>query len=141
MVRTEFLPRYMDEQDLRKRIDDQFDKLESTHSFARNVFYGQIGRIPYAGKEEQQVADACKRPVHNMIVCCNCLYLNQYLFQAPAAERQALPDAIAASSPVSWLHINLHGEFDFSDALKDSLRFDVEALFAFQWEPPAAPLV
>ena len=50
--------------------------------------------------------------------------------------------AVAASSPVSWQQINLHGEFDFSDeALKDSLCFDVEALFAFQWEPPAGPLV
>lgn len=30
-VRTEFLLRYLDDQDLRKRIDDQLDKLESTH--------------------------------------------------------------------------------------------------------------
>ena len=53
-----------------------------------------------------------------------------------------MADAIAASSPVSWQHINLHGEFDFSDeAVKDSLRSDVEALFTFQWEPPAGPLV
>ena len=141
-VRTEFLLRYMDDQDLRKRIDDQLNKLESTHTFARAVFYGQNGQIPYAGKEEQQLADACKRLVQNVTVCWNCLYLNQYLFQAPAAERQQVADAIAASSPVSWQHINLHGEFDFSDeALKDSLRFDVEALFAFQWESPADPLV
>ena len=140
VVRTEFLLRYMDDQALRKRIDDQLDKLESTHTFARAVFYGQNGQIPYAGKEEQQVADACKRLVQNTIVCWNCLYLNQYLFQAPAAERQAVADAIAASSPVSWQHINLHGEFDFSDdALKDSLRFDVEALLAFNWGHTANP--
>ena len=77
----------------------QLDKLESTHTFARAVFYGQNGQIPYAGKEEQQVADACKQLVQNTIVCWNCLYLNQYLFQAPTAERQAVADAIAASSP------------------------------------------
>lgn len=140
VVRTEFLLRYMDDQSLRKRIDDQLDKLESTHTFARAVFYGQNGQIPYAGKEEQQLADACKRLVQNTIVCWNCLYLNQYLFQAPAAERQAVADAIAASSPVSWQHINLHGEFDFSDdALKDSLRFDVEALLTFNWEQTPNP--
>jgi TnpA family transposase len=138
VVRTEFLLRYMDDQSLRKRIDEQLDKLESTHTFARAVFYGQNGQIPYAGKEEQQLADACKQLVQNVIVCWNCLYLNQYLFQAPAAGRQAVADAIAASSPVSWQHINLHGEFDFSeDALKDSLRFDVEALLAFNWEHTA----
>jgi TnpA family transposase len=65
-VRTEFLLRYLDDQDLRKRIDDQLDKLESTHSFARAVFYGQNGQIPYAGKEEQ-LADACKRLVQNAL--------------------------------------------------------------------------
>jgi len=142
VVRTEFLLRYMDDQALRKRIDDQLDRLESARHFARVVFYGQNGQIPYAGKEEQQLADACKRLVQNAIVCWNCLYLNQYLFQAPAAERQQVADAIAASSPVSWQHINLHGEFDFSDeALKDSLLFDIEALFAFNWETPATPAV
>ncbi len=142
VVRTEFLLRYMDDQALRKRIDDQLDRLESARHFAWVVFYGQNGQIPYAGKEEQQLADACKRLVQNVIVCWNCLYLNQYLFQAPAAERQQVADAIAASSPVSWQHINLHGEFDFSDeALKDSLRFDIEALFAFNWETPATPAV
>lgn len=54
----------------------------------------------------------------------------------------AVGELTPASSPVSWQHVNLHGEFDFSeDALKDSLRFDVEALYAFQWGPPAGPLV
>ena len=53
-----------------------------------------------------------------------------------------MADAIAASSPVSWQHINLHGEFDFSDdALKDSLRFDIEALLAFNWEQTTSPPV
>ena len=141
-VKTEFLLRYMDDQGLRKRIDEQLDKLESTHAFARAVFYGQNGQLPYAGKEEQQLADACKRLVQNVIVCWNCLYLNQFLLHAPAAERQAVADAIAASSPVSWQHINLYGEFDFSDeALKDSLCFDLEAFFAFRWEEPTAPAV
>lgn len=138
-VRTEFLLRYMDDQDLRKRIDDQLDKLESTHHFARAVFYGQNGQIPYAGKEEQQLADVCKRLVQNVIVCWNCLYLNQQLFQAPPGERQALADAIARRSPVSWQHINLQGEFDFSEeALTDALHFDLEALLTVEWEATKA---
>ena len=56
--------------------------------------------------------------------------------------RQSVTDAIAASSPVSWQHINLHGAFDFSDdALKDSLRFDIEALLAFNGEQTPNPPV
>lgn len=136
-VRTEFLLRYMNDQDLRKRIDDQLDKLESTHQFARAMFYGQNGQFRYAGKEEQQVADACKRLMQNVIVCWNCLYLNQRLFQALPAERQALANAIAHMSPVSWQHINLQGEFDFSDEeLSNALRFDLCALLTVKQKAP-----
>jgi TnpA family transposase len=132
-VRTEFRLRYLNDQDLRKRIDDQLDPFGSTHQFARAVFYGQNGQFRYAGKEEQQVADACKRLVQNVVVCWNCLYLNQQLSQAPPAERQALTDAIARMSPVSWQHLNLQGEFDFSDeVLSDALRFDLGALLAVE---------
>ena len=67
VVRTRFLLRYMDDQSLRERIDDQLDKLESAHAFARAVLYGQNGQVPYAGKEKQQLADACKRLVQNTI--------------------------------------------------------------------------
>jgi len=43
---------------------------------------------------------------------------------------------------VSWRHINLHGEYNFSDeALKDSLHFDNEALLAFNWGQTANPSV
>ncbi|HEX8506232.1 MAG TPA: Tn3 family transposase [Hymenobacter sp.] len=103
--RTQFLLRCTDDQSLRKRIDEQLDKLESTHNFARTVFYGQNGQISYADKEEQQLADACKQLVKNVIVCWSCIYFNPYLFQATVAERQPVADAIAASSPVSWQHI------------------------------------
>ena len=45
----------------------------------------------------------------------------------------ALVDANARMSPVSWQHINLQGEFDFSDeALTDALRFELNALLAVE---------
>ena len=63
------------------------------------------------------------------------MYLNQQLFQARPVERQALADAIARMSPMSWQHINLQGEFDFSDeALTDALRFDLGALLTVEWK-------
>lgn len=119
---------------MRKRIDDQLGRLKSTHHFARAVFYGQNGQFHYAGKEEQQLADECKRLVQNMIVCRNYLYLNQQLFQAPLAERQALADAIARIPPVNWQHINLQGKFDLSDeASTEALHFDLAALLTVEW--------
>ena len=53
-----------------------------------------------------------------------------------------MANAIAAGSPGSWQHINLHGEFGFSDdALKHSLCFDIEALLVFHWEQTTSPPV
>lgn len=73
--------------------------------------------------------------MQNVIVCWNCLYLNQQLFQAAPAERQVLADAIARMSPVSWQHINLQDEFDFSEeALTDALHFDLGALLTVEWD-------
>jgi hypothetical protein len=36
---------------------------------------------------------------------------------------------------VSWAHVNLHGEFDFSDeALADALAFNIEELLNLELE-------
>jgi hypothetical protein len=61
------------------------------------------------------------------------LYLTQRLLDTPPAERRALTEVIARSSPVSWQHINMQGEFDFSEeALSEALRFDLAELVSFE---------
>ena len=71
------------------------------------------------------------------------MYVSQKLVRAKTPiERAAILQKVRVSSLLAWEHFILHGEFDFSDdALKDSLPFDLEALFAFDWEFPAAPPV
>ena len=51
------------------------------------------------------------------------LYLARQVEKAPDAEaRQNLLRLIAAHSPMSWGHINMLGEYDFSEEkLKDTL--------------------
>ncbi|MCB2410671.1 transposase [Hymenobacter lucidus] len=83
------------------------------HQFTRAVFNSQNGQFRFVGKEEQQVADACKRLVQDVIVCWNCYYLNQQLCKLHLPSGW-LADAIARMSPVSWQHIDLQGEFDIS---------------------------
>lgn len=81
--------------------------------------------------------------MQHVIVYWNCFYLNQQLFQTPSTGRQALADAIARMSPVSWQHINLQGEFDFSDgALTQAVQVDLGALLTVEWEEddPSQPM-
>ena len=50
------------------------------------------------------------------IICWNYLYLSQRLEEIEdAASREAFLDAVAHGSAISWQHINLLGEYDFSD--------------------------
>jgi hypothetical protein len=74
-------------------------------------------------KGGQEIAEACNRLIKNCIVCWNYLYLDRKLDEAESPEsRQRLLEAIAAHSPIAWAHINMLGEYDFSDEkLRDSL--------------------
>jgi len=77
----------------------------------------------YTEKYEQEIAEGCKRLIKNAITCWNYLYLSQKLEEADSLENyQVLLHAIANGSISIWRHINLLGEYDFSDEkLQDSI--------------------
>ena len=74
-------------------------------------------------KEEQEIAEACNRLIKNCIICWNYLYLARQLEKAPDVEvRENLLRLISTHSPMSWAHINMLGEYDFSEEkLRDTL--------------------
>jgi hypothetical protein len=69
------------------------------------------------------VAEGCKRLIKNAITCWNYLYLSQKISEVIGPEaREILFQAITNGSVVSWQHINLLSEYDFSDEkLQDSV--------------------
>ena len=73
------------------------------------------------------MVEGCRRLIKNAIICWNYLYLSQQLLEAGTGEQKAeLIAAIKNGSVVSWRHINLHGEYDFSDEkLRDSVGLDL----------------
>ncbi|TYZ12644.1 Tn3 family transposase [Hymenobacter lutimineralis] len=58
-----------------------------------------IPRHPLPHLHEQQVANACKQLVQNVIVCWNCLYLNQYLFRRPEPSVSRSPTPLRLVRP------------------------------------------
>lgn len=129
----------MDNESMRQIIPKQLNKGENAHKFSRAVFYANSGEIRFASREEQLLSDSCKRLVQNIIIAWNYLYLSDLIFKTSQKDRSELIKAIEESSPVHWQHINLHGVFDFStEALRDSLDFNIEELINFDWkEEPA----
>ena len=74
--------------------------------------------------------------IKNAILCWNYLYLSHLLRQAGTEERRNdLVESIKHGSVVSWQHINLHGEYDFSDdKLQDSIGLDLPKIVGFAHE-------
>ena len=97
--------------------------MESSNKFSKAISYGHNQEFIQSEKEDQEIAEACRRLIKNAIVCWNYLYLSRELDQQPdEAHRTALIEAIRNGSVSTWRHFNLHGEFDFSDErLVDSI--------------------
>ena len=123
IIKSIFILRYIDDLELRQAIEKQLNKIENSHQFSRAVSIGNPREFTQAEKQEQEVAEGCKRLIKNAITCWNYLYLSQKISEVIGPEaREILFQAIANGSVVSWQHINLLGEYDFSDEkLQDSV--------------------
>ena len=123
IVKSTFILRYLDDVELRMAIEKQLNRIELGNRFTRAVAVGNPREFTSGDKEEQEIAEACNRLVKNAIVCWNYLLLEHRLSQAPSDEAKAeIRAAVANHSVISWAHINLLGEYDFSDEkLRDSV--------------------
>jgi len=119
---------------------------ESMKKLARAVSCGNNQAFLYGEKVEQEMAEGCQRLMKNAIICWNSLYLTQKIAEADSEERrQELLLAVRNGSVGTWHHINLHGEYDFSDEkLQDSIGLHASTILAEnvlgQWED-GVPLV
>ncbi|MDB4526744.1 transposase, partial [bacterium] len=122
ILKSIFILRYIDDLELRQSIEKQLNKVESSNRFSREVSVGNGREILQSDRQEQEVAQSCKRLVKNAIVCWNYLYLTQKIAEESDPERkEGMLRSVAAGSVVSWRHINLLGEYDFSEEkLRDS---------------------
>ena len=122
IIKSLFILRYLDDLALRQAVEQQLSRVELANRFTRDVAVGNPREFLQAEKEDQEIAEACNRLIKNSIVCWNYLYLEHKLATLrDAGQKQALMTAIAGHSMLSWAHVNLLGEYDFSDEkLRDS---------------------
>ncbi|MCJ8335762.1 MAG: Tn3 family transposase [Epibacterium sp.] len=123
IIKSLFILRYVDDLALRQAIEKQLNKVELANRFTRAVAVGNPREYTQTEKEEQEIAEACNRLIRNAIICWNYLYLARQVEKELDAEaRENLMRLIAVHSPMSWGHINMLGEYDFSEEkLKDTL--------------------
>jgi TnpA family transposase len=114
--KTLFILKYVDDPELRQAVEKQLNKVEGSNKFARAISFGHNQEFTQGEKEDQEIAEGCRRLIKNAIVCWNYLYLSRELAAEKNEERrEELVEAIRNGSVMTWRHFNLHGEFDFSD--------------------------
>ena len=135
VVRTLFLLRYMDDEQMRHRAHQQQEKIESVHALSRAVSYGNNGVLQYANQEELLTMQGCKRLIENSVICWNYLYLSRLLVNSTKAERAIILSMLPRTSPVAWEHINFQGEFNFDDDLsRDPLEASLSDILSYEPE-------
>ena len=127
IIKSIFILKYIDDVECRQAIEKQLNKVENAHNFSDAVSFGNNQECLYATKEEQEIAEGCRRVIENSIICWNYLFLSQKIGDEKDTEhKQEIVNAIKNGSIVTWRHINLHGEYDFSDErLQDSIGLKV----------------
>lgn len=130
IIKSLFILRYIDDVALRQAIEKQLNKIEHSHKFTRAVSVGNPRELIETEKQEQEVAESCKRLIKNCIICWNYLYLIQKLSDTnDPAYKTALQEALANGSIITWLHINLLGVYDFSEEkLQDTVGIQMPKL-------------
>ena len=119
--------------ELRQAIEQQLNKGESANKVSKAISFGNNHDFLSGEKVEQELAEGCRRLIKHAIICWNYVYLSQKIAQEESRERrQELLTAVQNGSVVSWRHVNLHGEDDFSDEkMQDSIGLHIPPALAF----------
>ena len=124
-----FILNYFDNLELRKSIEKQLNLVELAHRFARFVFFDNNQEYDEASKDGQEIIAGCKQLIQNCIILWNYMKLTQsYDSTISAEEKRRFTEATRGSSIISWGHVNLNGEYDFTKKQNPGEEMNLEKL-------------
>ncbi len=127
LYKTLYILRYLDDADLRASVERMLSRVEHANRFAKAIVLGNMGQFQWVTYHEQLVAEGCKRLIMNAINYWNLLYLTYRLSRCTRPlERHQMLNQIVNSNTHTWHHINLQGEYDFSDERVSPTVFDLK---------------
>lgn len=109
--RTLFILDWLQNPDLRRRVNAGLNKGEARNALARAVFFNRLGEIRDRSFEQQRYRASGLNLATAAIVLWNTVYLEKAI-EALKADGQPVDDNLLQYlSPLGWEHINLTGDY------------------------------
>lgn len=130
LLKTQFVYAYIEDVELRQRIQKQLNRAELGQRFKDAVFHRRKGQLKVGELKEIEKVVACTNILQNIIVLWNYLFLIRYLMQIESkSERKTELLRFANGSVIAWAHFNMGGTYDFEHLEIDSFGISLEKLF------------
>ena len=117
LVKTQFILRWIENPDYRRRIHRQLNQGEALHALRRFLFFAHEGKVQRRQADQQTNQVLCLNLVTNAIVTWNTVYMNAAIERLRAEGRIGRDIDLGHLSPALYGHVNPYGKY----------RFEIEA--------------
>ena len=118
LVKTIFILRYLESEQLRRRINTQLNKGESLHSLREFLFFAHRGKIRRKQEEEQVHQATSLNLLTNAVIAWNTVYMAAAIDRLRVDGHSVQETDLSHLSPCRYEHINPYGKYAF-DVSKD----------------------
>jgi TnpA family transposase len=113
LIRSTFIPTYLDDESNRRRILVQLNKGEGVHSLREYLFFDNKGQIRKQQPDELVNLAGCLNLVSNAVIVWNTVYMTAAIEELRRRGHSIQETDVAHLSPVRFKHISRYGNFRF----------------------------
>ncbi|WP_119343976.1 Tn3 family transposase [Facilibium subflavum] len=118
ILRSEYIYRYIDDEQLRKSVRKALNRTEAYHQLKRTVATVNSDKLNGKNDECLTINDACARLLCEVILYYNATILSGVLAAKEKEGRLEEVERIKKVSIIAWSHVNLHGNYTFKNRSK-----------------------
>ena len=113
VVKTIYIPRYLHEADVRRRVQLQLNRGESRHDLARWLFFANQGEFRTGGHLEIMNKASCLSLLSNAVLVWNTVRMGEIVARLHTAGEAVSDEELARISPLAYAHVIPNGTYVF----------------------------